>query len=95
MCYTNKNGKILCDKEAVWYTKSVLYLLKLLINNWTKVNSSYYFCTVDLGLFLNWFSLHYQRRILFITVNVHDMISTAVLVTKQSRKQAKIKVNSG
>ena len=54
-CYTNKNGKILWYKEVAWYTKSVLCLLKvviLLINDWTKVNSSCYFRTVDLGLFL-------------------------------------------
>jgi len=64
------------------------------VKDWTKVNSLYYFRTVDLGLFLKTGSAYIIKDacILFITVNIHDsllMISTAVLVTKQSRKQAK------
>jgi len=63
------------------------------MKDWTKVNSSYYFHTVDFGLFLKPGPAYIiKQRILFITMNAHDsllMISTAVLVTKQSRKQAK------
>ena len=53
--YSNKNDKILWYKEVAWLIRSVLCLLKIvivLIKEWIKVNSSYNFRTIDLGLFL-------------------------------------------
>jgi len=73
----------------------MLCLLKaviLLMKDWIKVNSSYYFHTVDLELFLKTGSAYIIKDTfsssLWMPMTVYWWFFTAILVTKQSRKQA-------